>query len=41
MIMPVDPNYIPEVYRYTFSGELNLELTASMPVYKKESVKSI
>lgn len=41
MIMPVDPDWVPEIYRYTFSGELNLELTASMPVYKKENIKSL
>jgi hypothetical protein len=41
MIAPVDPDFVPEIYRYSFSGELNLELTDSMPVYKKENVKSI
>ncbi len=41
MITPVDPNYIPEVYRYTFSWELNLDLTENMPVYKKENVSNI
>lgn len=41
MIAPVDPDFVPEIYRYSFSGELNLELTDSMPVYKKENVQSI
>lgn len=42
MVSPdmVDPNYIPEVYKYSFSWELNIDLKENMPVYKKEYLKS-
>ncbi|MFA5917792.1 MAG: hypothetical protein WC850_06180 [Candidatus Gracilibacteria bacterium] len=39
MIAPDDGNYIPEVYRYTFSGDLNIDLKDMMSVYKKDSKK--
>lgn len=38
-IMPVDPIYVPEVYRYSFSWELNLDIPQVMPIYKKEISK--
>lgn len=38
MIEPLP--YVPEIYRYTFSGELNLEIPQNMTVYKKENTKS-
>lgn len=39
MIAPDDWNYIPEVYRYTFSWDLNIDLKDMMSVYKKDSKK--
>lgn len=41
MIAPIDPDWVPEVYRYTYSWELNLEIPAQMPVYKKITWKNI
>ncbi len=40
MIAPDNWNYIPEVYRYTFSWDLNIDLKDMMPVYKKDSKKA-
>lgn len=40
MIAPVDPNYVPEVYRYTFSGSLDLEIPQNLTVYKKDTTKT-
>ncbi len=31
--------YIPEVYRYSYSGNLNIDLKNTMPVYKRENKK--
>ncbi|MDD3303196.1 MAG: hypothetical protein PHN31_06590, partial [Candidatus Gracilibacteria bacterium] len=33
---PDTQNYVSEIYRFSFSGDLNLELKGKMPVYKKE-----
>ncbi|MGE4444870.1 MAG: hypothetical protein AB7E37_07885 [Candidatus Altimarinota bacterium] len=41
MIAPIDPDWVPEVYKYSYSGELNLEIPAQMPVYKKITGKNI
>jgi hypothetical protein len=39
--MMIDPlPYVPELYRYSFSGELNLEIPQNMTVYKKENAKT-
>lgn len=40
IITPDNWNYIPEVYRYTFSWDLNIDLKDMMPVYKKDSKKA-
>lgn len=31
--------YIPEMYRYNFTGSLNIDLQNKLPVYKKETTK--
>lgn len=41
MIAPIDPDWVPEVYKYSYSWELNLEIPAQMPVYKKITWKNI
>jgi hypothetical protein len=39
--MMIDPlPYVPEIYRYSFSGELNLEIPQNMTVYKKQNAKT-
>lgn len=38
MIAPIEP-YIPEVYRYSFSWKLNIDLKNTMPVYKRDNSK--
>ena len=40
IIAPDNWNYIPEVYRYSFSWDLNIDLKDMMPVYKKDSKKA-
>lgn len=37
----VDPNWVPEIYRYSFSGELNVTLSEMMPVYKKSNQNNL
>lgn len=38
MIAP-DIDYVPEIYRYSFSWNLNLDLKDMMPVYKRDNKK--
>jgi len=35
-VSPDTQNYVSEIYRFSFSWDLNLELKGKMPVYKKE-----
>lgn len=41
MIAPVDPDWVPEVYRYHFSWDFDIEIPESMAVYKKQTQNNL
>ena len=40
-ILPIDTDFIPEVYRYHFSWALNIDIPETLPIYKKSRVADL